>query len=165
VIPTDDVGQEILRSIRQLIRGISIHSKQMLRDVGLTVPQMVCLRSIHDLEAAHVSVTVLVVSQRVHLSPPTVSRIVDRLASSGLVTRDRSVTDRRKVSISMTPVGRERLQASPSPLQEHFVRGLAELPLAERLELLSALKRIVALMNASDLEAAPLLAPGEDFKG
>lgn len=165
VIPTDEVAQEILRSIRQLVRGISIHSKQLLRDVGLTVPQMVCLRAIYDLEAAHDAVTVMHVSQLVHLSPPTVSRIVDRLAAAGLVLRERSVSDRRKVSISLTPAGLDRVQTSPSPLQEHFVRGLAAMPRAERVELLTALKRIVALMDASELDAAPLLAPGEDFKG
>lgn len=165
MIPTDAVAQEILRTIRQVIRGISIHSKQLLREVGLTVPQMVCLRAIHDIEHAQGGVTVIEISQRVHLSAATVSRIVDRLTATGLLIRERSVTDRRKVSISLTAAGRKRVQTSPSPLQENFVRGLAALPLEERVALLTALKKIVVLMNAEDLDAAPLLAPGSDFKG
>jgi len=165
VIPNDDVAQQILRSIRQLIRGISIHSKQLLHDIGLTVPQLICLRAIHELDTGHGGVTVNEVSQRVQLSPPTVSRIIDRLAAAGLVVRERSSTDRRKVSISLTAAGVDRVQTAPSPLQETFLRGLETLPLEERLELLAALKRVVVLMNADELDAAPLLAPGEEFKG
>lgn len=163
VLPSDDVAQDILRSIRQLIRGISIHSKHMQRAVGLTVPQVVCLRTIYDLETAHQDVTVLKVSQLVQLSPPTVSRIVDRLTAAELVTRQRSQTDRRKVSIALTPAGVDRIQTAPSPLQETFLRGLEALPREDQVALLSALKRIVVLMNAADLDAAPLLAPGHEF--
>lgn len=165
MLPTDDVAQDILRSIRQVIRGISIHSKQMQRQVGLTVPQIVCLRTIYELETAHQDVTVLKVSQLVQLSPPTVSRIVDRLTAAELVTRERSHTDRRKVSIGLTPAGVDRVQTAPSPLQETFLRGLEALPREERIELLTALRRIVVLMNAADLDAAPLLAPGHEFNG
>ncbi len=165
MIPNDDVAQDILRSIRQLIRGISIHSKQLLHSIGLTVPQLICLRSIHELDTAHDGVTVMQVSQRVQLSPPTVSRIVDRLSAAGLVVRERSVTDRRKVSISLTPAGLDRVQTAPSPLQETFLRALEQLQLEERLELLAALKRVVVLMNADELDAAPMLAPGDEFKG
>jgi DNA-binding MarR family transcriptional regulator len=164
VIPSDDVAQEILRSIRQLVRGISIHSKVLQRDVGLTVPQVVCLRAMYDLEGAEEGITVAQVSQRVHLSPATVSRIIDRLCAAGLVQRERSVTDRRKVSVTLTPAGLERVQALPLPLQETFVRRLGELPREQRVQLLESLRHVVDLMNAGELDAAPLLAPGDDVK-
>lgn len=137
----------------------------MQRQLGLTIPQLVCMRAIHDLELEHEDITVMKVSQIVHLSPPTVSRIVDRLATAKLVTRERSHHDRRKVSIALTTAGLDRIQNSPSLLQETFLNGLEALPREERVELLSALRRIVVLMNAADLEAAPLLAPGHEFNG
>jgi DNA-binding MarR family transcriptional regulator len=162
VIPSDDVAQEILRSIRQLVRGIAIHSKTLQREVGLTVPQVVCLRAMYDLEARGDEITVVQVSQRVHLSPATVSRILDRLVAAHLVVRERSRSDRRKVSVMLTPAGLERIQALPLPLQETFVRRLAELPLEDRRQLLASLRQVVDLMNAGELDAAPLLAPGDD---
>lgn len=137
----------------------------MQRQVGLSIPQLVCMRAIHDLEAESQDVTVMKVSQIVHLSPPTVSRIIDRLAKAGLVTRERSQHDRRKVAIALTPAGLDRIGNSPSLLQETFVSGLEALPLPERVELLRALRRVVVLMNAADLDAAPLLAPGHEFNG
>jgi DNA-binding MarR family transcriptional regulator len=127
------------------------------------VPQVICLRAIYDLEASG-GVTVAQVSQLVHLSPATVSRIVDRLAAAGLVTRERSTTDRRKVSMTLTPKGLERVQALPTPLQETFLRRLGELPPDDRVALLGSLRRVVGLMNADELDAAPILAPGADVK-
>lgn len=163
MIPADDpITQDILRSIRQLVRGISIHSKQLLRQVGMTLPQVVCLRAIEKLESRGSGITVVEVSEAVHLSPPTVSRIIDRLSTSGLVVRQRSTTDRRKVCISLTAKGRERLLVLPPPLQETFVQRLyAELTLEQRKQLLASLRCLVDLMNAGEIEAAPLLAPGE----
>lgn len=162
MIPSDDpIAQDILRSIRQLVRGISIHSKLLLREVGLTVPQVVCLRAIAKLQASGTGVTVVEVSEKVQLSPATVSRIIDRLIAAGLVARERSTEDRRKVSISLTEAGRVRSETLPTPLQEKFLTGLFELTLEQRKELLASLRCLVDLMNAGELDAAPLLAPGE----
>lgn len=163
MIPTDEVAQEVLRSIRQIVRSISIHSKTLLRDVGLTVPQLLCLRALFDLEQ-HDEITVADISERVHLSPATVSRIIDRLVAAKLVTRERGTIDRRRVALSLTPAGMERVQTLPSPLQETFLQKLGELPRPDQLQLLAALRRVAALMNAMDLDAAPLLAPDEDVK-
>ncbi len=166
MIPTDEVAQEVLRSIRQIVRSISLHSKTLQRDVGLTVPQFLCLRALYDLERAErdEEITVADLSERVHLSPATVSRIIDRLVAGGLVLRERGTMDRRRVALSLTAAGMERVQTLPSPLQETFIRGLSELPRSEQLQMLTSLRRVAALMNAIDLDAAPLLAPDEDVK-
>jgi DNA-binding MarR family transcriptional regulator len=158
--PDDPIAQDILRRIRQLVRGISIHSKLLQRTHGLTVPQVVCLRAIEKLEKRGMGSTVAEVSEAVQLSPTTVSRIIERMTSSGLVARERNVDDRRKVCISLTKVGRERLADMPPPLQETFLQRLDELSLEQRMELLSSLRTLVDLMNAGTLDAAPLLVPG-----
>lgn len=162
MIPFDDpIAQEILRSIRQLVRGISIHSKALQRHVGLTVPQVVCLRAIEKLAHDGTEFTVADVSEAVQLSPATVSRIIERLTSSGLVARERNPNDRRKVCISLTKAGKARLVEVPTPLQETFLERLYELSLGERKQLLASLRCLVELMNASEIDAAPLLVPDE----
>lgn len=162
MIPFDDpIAQEILRSIRQLVRGISMHSKSLQRDVGLTVPQVVCLRAIEKLGQDTDEITVAEVSDAVQLSPATVSRIIERLSSAGLVARERNQHDRRKLCISLTTAGRARLVEAPTPLQETFLERLYELSLDERKQLLSSLRCLVQLMNASEIDAAPLLVPDE----
>ena len=159
--PEKEIAHEVLRSIRQIVRRISEYSRQMLRESGLTVPQLVCLKAIGELEEEQDEVSVVMVGRQVHLSSPTVSRIVDRLVQKGLVARERRSKDRRKVCLSLTPRGRERYRTLPTALQEQFVDRLMSLEESDRLALLVALQRIAELMDATGLDAAPILTPGE----
>lgn len=161
-----DVAHEVLRSIRQIVRRISEHSKFLSSEAGLTVPQLMCLKAIGEIDEAErdAEITVAMVGKAVQLSAATVSRIVDRLVIAGLVARERRAADRRKVCLSLTPSGLERYQTLPTPLQETFVERFAALPSAERSTLLASLRRISALMDATELDAAPMLMPDEDIK-
>jgi DNA-binding MarR family transcriptional regulator len=150
----------MLRLIRRIVRRISEHSKYLSRKVGLTVPQLMCLKAIGELEESEPEITVAMIGQQVQLSPATVSRIIDRLVRADLVVRVRSELDRRKVCLSLTDAGAERFGTLPTPLQERFVDRLTELDETKRLELLDALGEITRLMDAADLDAAPMLTPG-----
>ncbi|MFQ5477533.1 MAG: MarR family winged helix-turn-helix transcriptional regulator [Candidatus Binatia bacterium] len=159
-----DTANEILRSIRRIVRRISEQSRLMSRDVGITLPQLLCLKAIGELEEAEDEVTVVMVGKRVHLAPATVSRIVERLVNAGMVNRERRSKDRRKVCLSLTDLGLERFQTLPTPFQETFVQRLAKLDRNERDALLDSLRRLTQLMEAEDLDAAPVLVPGSDVK-
>ncbi len=159
------VGYEILRAIRRILRKVSEHSRTLSRTAGLTVPQLLCMRAIGDLASQEgCVVTVVDVADRVHLAAPTVSRILDRLDQAGFVHRERSATDRRKVLLTLTRLGEERLKSLPQPLHEQFLVRVEALEPARRLELLEALDTIVEMMEASDIEASPLLTPDLDVK-
>lgn len=159
-----EVAYEVLRSIRQIMRRVAAHSWQMSSQVGLTVPQLMCLKAIGEFEDLKVSeITVAAVADRVRLSPATVSRIIDRLVRMELVLRERKAKDRRKVCLSLTTQGLERFQHLPTPLQERFVERLLALPESERENLLASLRRISDLMDAGEIDAAPMLYPGEVF--
>lgn len=149
-------GFQILRAIRRILRRTSEHSRTVGRAGGVSVPQMLCLRAIADL-SDNDEVTVAQVASSVHLSAATVSRILDRLEKSSFVLRERRSNDRRKVCLSLTETGRKRLQALPAPLHEQFLKRLDALPTDERQELLRALEKIVELMDATGLDASPVL--------
>ena len=159
-----EIAHEVLRTIRQIVRKIAEHSKALYREVGLTVPQLMCLKAIGELEEAADEVPVVMVAKRLQLSPATVSRIVDRLARATLVVRERRSKDRRKVCLSLTPSGLERFQTLPIPLQELFVTRLSALPRKERTNLLESLQSIAELMEAVEIDAAPILTPEDDVK-
>lgn len=158
------IAHEVLRTIRQIVRKVSEHSKAMYQEVGLTVPQLMCLKAIGDLEEESDEVTVVMVAKQLDLSAATVSRIVDRLTRANLVTRERRAKDRRKVCLSLTAAGLERFQTLPIPLQEMFVRRLSDLPSKERTALLASLQHIAVLMEAAEIDAAPMLTPEADVK-
>lgn len=157
------VSDEVLRALRKILRKISEHSRQLSRDAGLTVPQLLCLRAINDADQAG-EVTVARISQAVQLSPATVSRILDRLEAAKLVIRERRSEDRRKVCLSLTERGRLKASGFPTLLQEQFVTRLEALPDAKQSELLGTLETIVEMMEATDIDAAPLLDHNFEIK-
>lgn len=156
------MADQVLREIRRIVRRVSEHSKYLSRESGLTVPQLLCLKVIGDFDGKEMTITT--VARNVQLSAATVSRIIDRLEAAGLVQRERTAEDRRKVQLHLTPRGYERYQTLPAPLQEEFVSRLRSLGKSEREALLGALRRVNQLMDAGELDAAPLLAPGSNMK-
>jgi DNA-binding MarR family transcriptional regulator len=156
------IGDEILRALRRILRRVTLHSRQLSRETGLTVPQVLCLRALAD--APDACATQVDLSRALQLTSPTVVGIVDRLEHAGLVRRERGTTDRRKVYVSLTGSGHSRLASLPAPLQERFLERLMELPAAEQDELLRNLNRIVELMEAESIEASPILVSDADVK-
>lgn len=156
------IAFELLRAIRRIVRGIAIHSRAMASGSGLTVPQLLCLKALGD--AAPERMTVAELAARVSLSPTTTSRIVERLVRAGLVDRDRAAEDRRRVQLSLTAAGRRRHRRLPQPLQERFLARLERLPRAEQERLLRALREILVLMEADDVDAAPVLVAGAEIE-
>lgn len=127
------------------------------------MPQLLCLKTIGD--SAPERMTVADLAKRVFLSPTTTSRIVDRLVRAGLVSRERSERDRRRVRLSLTETGRRRHVELPRPLQESFLERLERLPAADQERLLQALREILVMMDAEDVEAAPVLVPEAEIEG
>jgi len=154
----DSLGFQILRAIRRIIRRTSEHSRSVGKHGGISVPQMLCLKAVAEFPA-DTDVTVAMAAEAVQLSAPTVSRILDKLEKGGYVVRERNSKDRRRVCVSLTEEGWQRIDNLPTPLHEQFLKRLDTIDPIERLGLLKALERIVELMDAEDIDAAPLLTP------
>lgn len=151
-----DYSQDVLISLRQIIRATDLHSKKVMRDCGLTIPQLVVLRAIQALK----NVTLRRISEDVSLSQATVTTILNRLEQQDFVIRTRSETDRRVVHSTLTKKGEAVLATSPSLLHDNFVRRFETLEPWEKTSILSALQRVAKMMEAEDLDAAPLLDVG-----
>ena len=151
-----DSAESILRALRRIIRKTSEHSRQVARNTGLSVPQSLCLRIIGEAKPTE-EVTVVRVAESLQLAPATVSRLLDRLEEAKLIVRERKSQDRRKVCLTLTALGRRRLKELPPMLQVQFTARLEALSERKQTELLRALETIVELMEAVELDAAPVL--------
>lgn len=149
--------EEVLIAIRRIIRATDIHSRRLTKTVGLTAPQLMVLQAIRDLGAVAISR----LSSEVSLSQATVTTIIDRLERRGYVTRQRSEQDKRVVHALLTPAGEEALDSAPTPLQEAFSVRFEQLHDWEQSQILSALQRVAAMMDAEDLDASPFLELGD----
>jgi len=146
----------ILRSLRRITRAIDLHSRKLAREYKLTGPQLVCLLQLSQ----HGRMTPSKLAAEVALSNATVSGILDRLEVRSLVVRERSTTDKRRVNVRLTDAGHQLVSDAPTPLQRRFSRRLAALPQAEQDAIDATLQRIVEMMEAEELDAAPMLAAG-----
>lgn len=148
-----DKHDEILVAIRQIIRAIDLHSKKLSKEYGLTGPQLILMRAIQEMG----NVTIKELSNQTNVSQATTTTIIDRLELNGYVQRIRSVADRRKVHANLTDKGQELLNNAPPPLQDNFVKKFQNLEAWEQSLLLSSMQRVSAMMNAEDIDAAPVL--------
>ena len=100
------------------------------------------------------------VAQKLSLSNATVTGIVDRMLQRKLLSKERSVEDRRKFMVQATEKGKKILEKAPSLLQEQFIRRFGKLEDWEQNLILSTMQRVALMMNANQLEAASILTTG-----
>lgn len=144
---------DVLISLRQIIRATDIHSKQMIKKSGLTVPQIMVLKAIHELG----DVSIKRISAEVSLSQATVTTILNRLQERGFVERVRSPNDKRIVNARLAETGKDALSNAPSLLHEKFIQNFEALESWEQTQILSSLQRVASMMDAEEIDAAPLL--------
>ena len=148
--------EELFTSLRKVIRAIDLHSKHLSKTVGLTGPQLVILQQI----GRQKGILARQVAKNVNLSPATVTSILDRLEARDLVHRIRSNEDKRRVGLFLTEMGENLLIKAPQPLQDHFIEKFSALAEWEQSQLLSSVQRLANMMDAQDLDAAPILEVG-----
>ncbi|WP_417451791.1 MarR family winged helix-turn-helix transcriptional regulator [Kordiimonas sp.] len=148
---------DILISIRRIMRAIDLQSKRLVKQSGLTAPQLVVMQALRKEGRASPSS----VARNVALSQATITSILDRLERAELIRRERSDTDKRVIYACLTTEGQRRLEEAPELLQAGFLRQYRLLEDWERSMLVSALQRIASMMDAEDLDASPILDIGD----
>ncbi|MGS2720795.1 MarR family winged helix-turn-helix transcriptional regulator [Paraglaciecola aestuariivivens] len=148
--------EELLVSLRKVIRAIDLYSKKLSKESGLTSPQLIVLQEI----SVHDGCMVKDIASSINLSSATVTSILDRLEARSYVIRERSATDRRKVGLHLTEEGKAAIKDAPRPLQAHFIDRFEKLQDWEQTQLVSTMQRIANMMDAEDLDAAPMLEVG-----
>lgn len=154
---TMDKIEEVLISLRRIIRAADLHSKHLVKIAGLTGPQLLLLQKIRDSGDA----TVGELAKAVNLSQATVTTIMDRLEKRELLYRQRSSVDKRKVYTYLTDEGHRLLRDAPTLLQEHFIRRFGDLQDWEQSQILSSLQRLAQMMDAEHIDASPYLDVGD----
>ncbi|NPU93581.1 MAG: MarR family transcriptional regulator [Gammaproteobacteria bacterium] len=134
-----------------------MQSKYLEKTVGLTAPQLLLMQL---LSTRNIPTTSGTLAKEMSLSQATVTTILDRLEVRGLVRRERSRSDKRKVHVALSEDGVKTLKLAPTPLQEYFVQQFQSLQDWEQTMIVSALQRIAHMMNAQNLDASPVLDVG-----
>lgn len=150
--------EELLVALRQIIRTIDLRSKQLSKEIGLTGPQLLVIQQIGKMPG----VMVRDIANQINLSAATVTvtSILDRLEAKNLVSRIRSSEDKRRVGVYLTDDGNAALDNAPKHFQDHFTDRFSKLAEWEQSQMVATMQRLANMMDASSIEASPLLELG-----
>lgn len=144
VDPTDALGldQQICYALSIAARGVVAVYKPLLDPLGLTHPQYLVMVALWQHGALHVKDLGVLLS----LDSGTLSPLLKRLDAMGLVTRERSTSDERQVTVTPTRRG-ESLRRDAVEVHEEVVRrlGLDTEELEQLRAVLDRVKKSVAV--------------------
>ena len=135
--------KRIIKALRRLTQYLDTHSRQLLKNQDVTIPQVMCM----DMLCEQGAMTVAVLAACLHLSPSTTVGIIDRLEKKKFVSRARDSVDRRSVFVDITQQGRDFIGSAPHLLHNRLNHRLEKLGEGERMQIANALDRLVLLMD------------------
>lgn len=113
------------------------------RDGGLSLPQVTLLEPL----AAEPELPVGRLAAAADVTIPTATRMLQQLEAAGVVVRRRSPEDERKVLVTLTPEGSERLTRLLHRRRERQAEAFGVFSPAERRQLVTLLHKLVPVIT------------------
>jgi DNA-binding MarR family transcriptional regulator len=132
-----------LDAIRRLVQGIRSPSRRDADAAGLTAAELFVLHALRDAPAQSLNE----LAARTYTDQSTASPVVERMRRRGLIKRERSSEDARRVVIALTAAGRAAVERAPEAPQSAMIAALARLPTRDRRALARGLTRLVIEMG------------------
>lgn len=146
-----------LVALRRILRATELYGRELAKAAGLTAVQIRVLQIVAETGRS----TPKALASRMGVSQATMTTLVDRLVTKGLVERRRSETDRRQMNIFITQSGSDAIERAPDPLHDRYVHAFDGLPDWEQAMIVAALERVAGLLDAGHLDVAPVLDLGD----
>src|SRR6476469_2236122 len=99
--------QQICYAMHTTVRAVDEVYRALLSEHGLSYPQYIALMTVGE----HGPLTVGRLGELMHLDSGNLSPLLKRMEAAGLVGRSRDPDDERRVLVSVTQTGRDRLGA------------------------------------------------------
>jgi len=133
-----DDGHSALISLRAVLRVVRLAGHDAQRRAGLSSAQLLALKALDGPEPIRMNE----LARRTMTSASSVSEVITRLVSQGLVSRTRCDDDGRSVRLALTESGRAALIEAPAP-EDEVLSGLDKLAAGERKQLSELLNRLL----------------------
>jgi DNA-binding MarR family transcriptional regulator len=143
---------QALDSVRTLVASLYRSARAVERRSGLTNAQLYALQHVGAFGPLGVNDLTKYLATR----QSTVSSIVARLVGNGLVRREPSRLDGRRVVLTITPAGRRRLRIGATTPIARLIGALEKLPDHEARRLASSLDALLAAL-APHVGRSPIL--------
>ncbi len=137
--------EQQLDDILTSFRCINHNFQQLLwkdaEELQITSTQLMVLRKL----AMHPDIGITELADLLHLGNSAASGVVDRMVKAGLITRQRSQSDRRIFNLAVTDKGQEIRERSKQSMRKHL-QPLSDIPREDVKELLRLHGEIVKIL-------------------
>jgi len=147
--PSPEDVTTVMDSLRSLVRALRISTRAVEKEIGISGAQLFVLQQLLDSPARSVND----LAQRTSTHQSSVSTVVSRLVDRGLVRREPSADDARRMEISITERGRLLVEAAPLTAQMRMQAAMRHMG-AERVQALAA--GLEALVRESGFAGDPV---------
>lgn len=131
----DQIAEEVATLMPMIARRVLL---EFFQSVTLTQTQIFTIMTL----AEEAPIQLSHVSKKLHISGPTVTGIVDRLAKQGYVKRIRNLKDRRVIYVDLTSKGRNIAKKLKSTIKRKWRGLLVKLPNRDQERYISILWKI-----------------------
>jgi DNA-binding MarR family transcriptional regulator len=132
----------LANELRPILVRLARELRKETSHLGITGGQATLLWQVSE----HSGIGLRALAELEGIATPTVSGLIDRLQRAGLVTRERSQTDRRRIGLTITPAGSELLVAVRARRTVWLAERLGRLKPAERTAIAAALEPLHGLI-------------------
>jgi DNA-binding MarR family transcriptional regulator len=130
-------GSDFLRElIRILVRNLGILEKSDAACCGITIAQ--CHAIVEVGRANEISLNEL--AELLTVDKSTMSRTINNLVESDLVSRELHSEDRRYITIKLTEKGKEIFESTEVGMKEYYENIFTSLPIEKREQVLDSLR-------------------------
>ncbi|MBB4122714.1 MULTISPECIES: MarR family winged helix-turn-helix transcriptional regulator [Martelella] len=154
--PVDRVDQSLI-ALRRILRATENYERDLAQSARLTPAQLRVLQIVEE----RGSVTPKALATQMGIRQASVTTLVDKLVTRGMVERVPSKTDRRQTNVTVTDAGRAMVESAPDALQQRYVQAFESLKDWEQAQLIASLERVATMLDAEGIDASPVLATGE----
>lgn len=151
-VPPERDARRVLDAFRNLVKALRIADRAGVKEYGLGSAQIFVLHQLG--ERSPLSINDLAALTATDQS--SVSVVVSKLVTKGLITIGRSEEDGRRNDVTLTAKGKQILKRIPPPFQTSFIEALDSLAPADVTALGELLERLAAAMGVDD-ENPPML--------
>jgi DNA-binding MarR family transcriptional regulator len=145
-ISRDSSSRDVLDSLRRIVQALRESSRRAEQRLGISGAQLFVLEKLAD--APSQSLNDLAARTFTHQS--SVSTVVARLVEQGLVSRQHSAGDSRKIELVLTPRGRRMAAQTTGAAQERLIASIERVPARSRRQLAALLAEIVGQMDVTE---------------
>ena len=142
----NQLSLQVLKKFRIIYGSVRQHFREVEQACGVTGSQLWILQEVANTPGIGVSE----LADRLSIHQSTGSQLVEKLAARGLITKERSKEDQRRVGLQVTEEASRLLENAPGPAEGVLPEALQALPESALLALDNSLIDVIGQLRIRD---------------